>query len=215
MQNPTIALAAAIAAVRGGLRCVEVAMTTPHATRIMRDLAAACPDAVVGAGTVLTHMQVRQACDAGAKFALSPVTDADIIAECHRSGMLAVPGAATPTECFRAYEMGARVVKVFPINLYGGIAFVKAMQGPLPQIPLLATSGIDTESLSQYLSAPNVLAVGASRQILPKEALENKDWTGVTRRARVWARIAEQYVADCDALSPSSRPGSTHSDTVT
>lgn len=134
-------------------------------------------------------MTLAQEC--GARFALSPVTDERIIRQAHDLGLLAVPGAATPTEMHNAYhKAGARLVKIFPVNLYGGIDFVKAMQGPLGHIPLLPTSGIDAESLPEYLAARNVWAVGASRQILLKDALERSDWDRITQGASEWAAIA-------------------------
>jgi len=84
-------------------------------------------------------------------------------------------------------------VKIFPINLYGGLDFVKAMQGPLKHVPLLPTSGIDVESLPRYLAASNVWAVGASRQILPKDALASGKLDAVTEQAKVWASIAAKH----------------------
>lgn len=110
--------------------------------------------------------------------------------------MLSVPGAATPTEIHNAYHhAGARLVKVFPLNLCGGVEFVKAMQGPLGHIPLLPTSGVDLETLPKYLAARNVWAVGASRQILLKDALGHGDWNTITERASVWAAIAAEHTS--------------------
>lgn len=107
--------------------------------------------------------------------------------------MLFVPGAATPTEIHDAFQhAGARLVKVFPVNLCGGVNFVEAMQGPLGHIPLLPTSGIDLESLPKYLAARNVWAVGASRQILLKDALTRGDWDTITERARIWTGVAAE-----------------------
>lgn len=194
MDDPEVALEAAAAAVRGGIRCIEITMTTPDALQVMRALHARCSEAVIGAGTVLTRDNADAAFQAGALFALSPVVDTDIIQYCNNLGMLAVPGAATPTEICKAHNEGhARLVKIFPVNLYGGYEFVRAMRGPLPQIPLLPTSGIDLRNLSQYLSCDNVYAVGASRQILQSSALRNKQWDIITESAREWATAAQLH----------------------
>lgn len=195
MDTPTLALSAASAALRGGIRCVEVALTTPSAPSIIRTLSAEFPSAIIGAGTVLTSSDVAAAASAHAKFALSPVTDVALIKEIHAAGMLAVPGAATPTEIHAAHTAGAWLVKVFPVNLLGGIDFVKAMQGPLGHIPLLPTSGVNEDLLREYLQQPNVACVGASRQILPKDALRQEDWITIEGKARIWAGIAAEYAA--------------------
>lgn len=187
------ALLAAQAALDGGLRTIEVALTTPQAPALIRTLRAYCPSALIGAGTVLTPLQADRVHQSGAQFALSPVLETSVVDRCRHLGMLSVPAGSTPTECYNAYMAGAKVVKVFPINLYGGLDFVNAMQGPLPFIPLLPTSGVDTQSLPYYLDAPNVCAIGASRQIMPKDALENEDWTQIRRRAGEWAAIAAPF----------------------
>lgn len=193
MNDPDIAFEAAVAAIRGGLRCIEVTMTTPDAPCIMRKLIETCPDAHVGAGTILTKSQADEALAAGAKFALSPVVDAEIIRYCNERGMLSVPGAATPTEVHSAFAgAGARLVKLFPVNLYGGVDFVRALRGPLGHVTLLPTSGIDLQSMGEYLKLDNVSAVGASRQILTKDAVERRDWDAVSSNAEQWASVASR-----------------------
>ncbi|CAN8067507.1 unnamed protein product [Agarophyton chilense] len=189
-NDASVAYEAAAAALRGGLKCIEITLTTPNAIELIQRLRLEFPSACIGAGTVLSHRQITAVHQAGACFAMSPITDASIITACSVRGILPVPGAATPTECFTAHQHGARIVKVFPINLFGGIRFVKAMQGPLPNIPLLPTSGVGLESLSEYLSQSNVLAVGASRQLLPPEALRHKNWSAISCIAAQWASVA-------------------------
>lgn len=199
MNDPYLAISAASAAINGGLTTVEIAMTTPNAPMVINQLVENHKNATIGAGTVLTYSDVVAARDAGARFAFSPVTDASIIRACHEMGILAVPGAATPTECFNAYHhAGAKLVKVFPINLYGGIDFVKAMNGPFSQIPLVPSSGITFDSLPTYLAQSNVIAIGASRQILLKEALVSKDWASITETAKKWADLGKSYVQKMD-----------------
>lgn len=190
-NDSQVAYSAACAAIRGGVKCLEMTLTTPGATSMIGRLREGHPEALIGAGTVLTHEDVKAAADAGAAFAMSPVTDAAIIRTIHEHGLLAIPGAATPTEIWRAFHhAGARMVKIFPVAQCGGIDFVRALQGPLPQVPLLPTNGMPSESAADFLRERNVIAVGACRQIIPRELLRVGDWDAVTRLAHVWAEIA-------------------------
>lgn len=201
MHDPHAALSAAMAAVRGGLLCIEVTMTTPSAEQVISDLIAACPNAVVGAGTVLTREHVDAARDAGACFAMSPVADADIVQYCHQNGLLAIPGAATPTECYHAFHTaGAKLVKIFPAMVCGGLDFVRAMQGPLAYIPLLPTSSVKLDMVASYLQESNVWAVGASRQVVDSDCVDRHDWDGITERAKIWVSTAATAVSDYSGL---------------
>ncbi|KAK4535467.1 hypothetical protein CDCA_CDCA05G1492 [Cyanidium caldarium] len=187
---------AARAVMDGGLTTLELTMTTPGALLALRELCRTCPEhAVIGAGTVLSAAQLESAVRAGCRFAMSPVT----MAECtpHLSqyagdhGVLFIPGAATPSECAQAHRYAHLhgPVKVFPIDTVGGLRFVRALAGPLPHIPLLPTSGVTLDSVEEYLHAPNVFAVGASRQILPPEALRAGHWGAIGRRASQWHAV--------------------------
>jgi 2-dehydro-3-deoxyphosphogluconate aldolase/(4S)-4-hydroxy-2-oxoglutarate aldolase len=151
------------AAIRGGLRVLEITLTTPGAFEAIGALAAD-GDAVVGAGTVLTVEQAREVKAAGGRFVLSPVFDPAVIAEAHRLEMLAVPGTASPTEILAAYHSGARLIKVFPIGALGGPTFLRAVRGPFPDIPLAATNGPTAESLGDYFAA-GALTVGLGGEV--------------------------------------------------
>lgn len=188
--SPTTARACAEAALAGGLRTIEVTFTTPDAPALIRALRAAHPSALIAAGTVLTPADLSAAIAAGAAFALSPVHDPDLVAAAAARDFLLVPAAATPTEAFAAHRAGAPVVKLFPVDLCGGLAFVRALAGPLPHVPLLPTSGVTIETLPAYLAQPNVVAVGASRQILAPAAVAAADWADVSARAARWAAAA-------------------------
>jgi len=153
------------AAVRGGLRVLEITLTTPGALRAIETLAAR-GDAIVGAGTVLTVEQARAVKDAGGRFALSPVFDPAVVAEAHRLDMLAVPGTASPTEILAAFRCGARLIKVFPVGALGGPAFLRAVRGPFPDIPLVGTNGPTADNLAEYFAA-GALAVGLGGEVFP------------------------------------------------
>jgi 2-dehydro-3-deoxyphosphogluconate aldolase/(4S)-4-hydroxy-2-oxoglutarate aldolase len=122
------------------------------------------PNLLVGAGTVLRREDVHQVAGAGGRFALSPVFDPDVVAEAHRSGLLAVPGAATPAEILAAHRSGARIVKVFPAAALGGPAYLRAIRGPLPHIPLLPTNGPTSMNLHDYFAA-GASAVGVGGEV--------------------------------------------------
>ena len=168
-------------------------MTTPGAPDIIAELRKRYPEALIGAGTVMTLEDVEAVHRAGALFALSPILDPPIITALHEHGILAVPGATTPTECWHAYRTGAKIVKVFPTNLCGGMDFIKAMQEPLGQIPLMPTFGVSATLLPQYLAEPNVFAVGVNRLVFQREAIASGDWETVKDRAKKWAAVAAEY----------------------
>ena len=151
------------AAVRGGLRVLEITLTTPGALQAIETLASS-GDAVVGAGTVLTVEQAREVKAAGGRFALSPVFDPAVVTEAHRPDLLAVPGTASPNEIMAAHRHGALLIKVFPIGALGGPPFLRAIRGPFPDVPLVATNGPTAETLGDYFAA-GALAVGLGGEV--------------------------------------------------
>lgn len=163
MGEDDLVVDACRAAVRGGLRVLEITLTTPGALKAIETLATD-GDALVGAGTVLTVEQAREVKAAGGRFALSPVFDPLVVAEAHRLEMLAVPGTASPTEILAAYHCGARLIKVFPVGALGGPAFLRAVRGPFPDIPLVGTNGPTAGNLGDYFAA-GALAVGLGGEV--------------------------------------------------
>jgi len=153
------------AAMKGGLGVIELTLTTPGALEVMTQLADD-PSACVGAGTVLSTKDVEAVAAAGGRFAMSPVYDAEVVTAAHQNGLLAVPGAATPGEIFAAHRSGARMVKVFPSAALGGPAFLRAVRGPLPHIPMVPTSGPTAETLGDYFAA-GAVAVGVGGEVFP------------------------------------------------
>jgi 2-dehydro-3-deoxyphosphogluconate aldolase/(4S)-4-hydroxy-2-oxoglutarate aldolase len=160
-----VVLDACRAAIRGGLNILELTLTTPGALDVMEQLAGD-DTAVVGAGTVLSVQDVERVAAAGGRFAMSPVFDAEVVAAAHHHGLLAVPGAATPREILTAHRSGARMVKVFPAAALGGPLFLKAVRGPLPDIPLVPTSGPTADTLADYFAA-GASAVGIGGEVFP------------------------------------------------
>jgi 2-dehydro-3-deoxyphosphogluconate aldolase/(4S)-4-hydroxy-2-oxoglutarate aldolase len=153
------------AAVRGGLPVLEITLTTPGALDAIEALADE-GTGLVGAGTVLDPADAERVAERGGRFGLSPVFDPDVVDALHARGVLAVPGAATPAEILAAHRHGARLVKVFPSGALGGPAFLRSVRGPLPDVPLVPTSGPTAENLPDYL-AVGAVAVGMGGEVFP------------------------------------------------
>ena len=156
-------LEACRAALSGGLRILEITLTTPGALDVIETLASE-GKALVGGGTVLSADDARAVAARGGHFALSPVFDPEVVDEAHRLGLLAVPGTATPREILAAHRHGARLVKVFPAGALGGPAYIRSVRGPLPDIPLIPTSGPSAQTLAEYMSA-GAVAVGVGAEV--------------------------------------------------
>jgi len=131
----------------------------------------------IGAGTVLSVDEVRAAHDAGASFIVSPDTDPDVIAETKRLGMASIPGAMTPSEVKRAHSLGADIVKLFPADDLG-YHYIQNLKGPLPHIPLMATGGVNPETIPEFLSR-GILAVGTGITIFRPDLVASKDYEGI------------------------------------
>ncbi|MBC7098406.1 bifunctional 4-hydroxy-2-oxoglutarate aldolase/2-dehydro-3-deoxy-phosphogluconate aldolase [Candidatus Bipolaricaulota bacterium] len=136
----------------GGLFCLEITMTTPGALRAIEEAREELPDVLMGAGTVLDGPTARQAILAGAQFLVTPTVALDVIEVAHRYGVPVIPGAMTPTEILTCWEAGADMVKVFPAEVLGP-SFIKAVHGPLPQIPLVPTGGITADNAGEFIRA--------------------------------------------------------------
>jgi len=152
------------AALRGGLGILEITLTTPGALDAIEALSAE-PGAIVGAGTVLTTDDVRDVALAGGRFALSPIFDPAVVDTAESLGILAIPGASTPTEIIAAHRHGARAVKVFPAGALGGPDYLRAIRGPLPFVDLIPTSGPAPHNVADYLAA-GAIAVGFGRDVI-------------------------------------------------
>jgi 2-dehydro-3-deoxyphosphogluconate aldolase/(4S)-4-hydroxy-2-oxoglutarate aldolase len=178
-------LGACGAAVKGGLRVLELTLTTPGALDAIRTLARE-GDSLVGAGTVLTRQDVADVAEAGGRFVMSPVFDAGVVDAAHACGLLAVPGAATPSEILTARRHGAHLVKVFPAGALGGPDYLRALRGPLPDPLLVPTSGPDSGNLSAYVDA-GASAVGVGAEVFPPDFNLASVEEAARRIAQAWA----------------------------
>ncbi|MEU9519734.1 bifunctional 4-hydroxy-2-oxoglutarate aldolase/2-dehydro-3-deoxy-phosphogluconate aldolase [Streptomyces sp. NPDC048224] len=177
------------ALVAGGLPAIEVTLRTPAALDAIRAIAAEVPDAVVGAGTVITAEQVGEVVAAGARFLVSPGWTDTLLEAMRASGVPFLPGVSTTSEVVALLERGVREMKFFPAEAAGGTAYLKALAAPLPQARFCPTGGIGPDSAPEYLALPNVGCVGGS-WMLPKDAVAGRDWGRVEALARAAAALS-------------------------
>ena len=176
-----VAIARALLA--GGLTAIEVTLRTPAALDAIAAIKSEVPDIALGAGTVLDARQVAQARAAGASFLVTPGTPPDLARALAESGLPAVPGAATPGELIGLTNLGFRVAKLFPAAAIGGLALIRALQGPLGGLLLCPTGGIREADAAGYLAEKNVVAIGGSWMVA-KEWIEAGHYREVERAAR-------------------------------
>lgn len=158
----------------GGCAIAEITLRTDAGLEAIRTLRRSHPDALIGAGTVLTLDAAAQVVEAGARFVVSPATNPELIAFCRSAGVPVFPGAATPTEVDAAVRAGADAVKFFPAEAMGGIPVLKALAGPFREVSFVPTGGINESNLADYLRVPNVLACGGTWLVAPTLLAEER-----------------------------------------
>lgn len=188
VDDPSDAVPLARALVAGGLPAIEVTLRTPAALEAIRAIADAVPDALVGAGTVITPEQVTEAVTAGARFLVSPGWTDVLLDAMRASGVPCLPGVSTTSEVVALLERGVREMKFFPAEAAGGTAYLKSLGGPLPQARFCPTGGIGPTTAPDYLALPNVGCVGGS-WMLPADAVAARDWARVEELARAAAGL--------------------------
>ncbi len=179
----------ATALCKGGLSVLEVTLRTDCGLDAIREIKAALPDAVVGAGTVITAEDVRKAKGAGAEFLVSPGCTPSLLAAAKAENMPLLPGVNSPSEAMVLLEQGLECLKFFPAQAAGGVPMLKSIAGPLPQLKFCPTGGVSMANARDYLALPNVLCVGGS-WMLDQQAIANKDWPTIEALAREAAALA-------------------------
>lgn len=188
--GPLVEVVKALA--EGGVTVAEVTFTVPNALDVIREAKRQLGDRVLlGAGTVLDPETARAAFLAGAEFLVSPAVNLDVIRMARRYDKLVMPGAFTPTEIVAAWEAGADVVKVFPADIVGP-AFFKAVRGPLPQIKLMPTGGVDLNTAAEFLKA-GAVCLGVGGQLVEAQAVANRDFARITSLAKQYTEIVKQF----------------------
>lgn len=173
VNSQDLALFAAETVYSGGIPVVEITMTTPGALELINDLAHRFPDLAVGAGTILDDDMARKCVDAGARFLTSPGFVPEVVAYAKKVDVVVFPGALTPTEVIAAWKAGSDFVKIFPTGHLGGTQYLRALKVPLPQIPLIASGGVNQSTASDFIVA-GATAIGLGGELLPKEALHHR-----------------------------------------
>jgi len=199
--SPAVALSAAGAVAKGGIALVEITFTVPDAARVMAELSGRA-DLVVGAGTVLTAAQAAQALAAGARFIVAPNLSLEVARAALDAGVMYVPGAYTTNEILAARAAGAHVIKVYPVGVAGGPAYIRTIRDPLPDVPMLAAGGTDFENTVPFLQA-GCVGVGLGPAIADPALAAAGRFDEITRRARAFVeRVSEAF-----AQSPRAAAG--------
>src|SRR5437868_11277351 len=179
------------ALVDGGVTVVEITMTVPNALDVVRQVRQALGDRLLlGAGTILDPETARAALLAGAEYLVAPTVNLEVIRLCRRYDKLVMPGAFTPTEILTAWEAGADVVKVFPAEVLGP-AFFKAVRGPLPQVRLMPTGGVDLTTAAAFLKA-GACCLGVGSQLVEPKAVAAGDFGRIRELARQYVEVVHE-----------------------
>ncbi|HVP14481.1 MAG TPA: bifunctional 4-hydroxy-2-oxoglutarate aldolase/2-dehydro-3-deoxy-phosphogluconate aldolase [Terriglobales bacterium] len=187
--DPAAALGAARAVAAGGIELIEVTFTVPDAPGVMAALRDQ-PGVLVGAGTVLDADQARAALEAGARFLIAPNLSREVAAAALAAGAMFCPGAYTTSEILAARGAGAHVVKVYPVGVAGGPAYIRVIRDPLPDIPLLAAGGTNLENVTAFLEA-GCVGVGLGASLADPALAAAGRFDEITRRARAFVdRVA-------------------------
>lgn len=171
------------ALVEGGLPVLEITLRTPVALNAIRAIKDACPDAIVGAGTLRGTTDVEATMEAGALFGVSPGSPAELIEAVRRANLPFLPGSATPTEAMELADQGFEVLKFFPAEAAGDVPMLKSMASPLPDVKFCPTGGVSLDNARNYLALPNVVTVGGS-WVAPDKLVESGDFAAITKLAK-------------------------------
>ena len=194
LEDPAEAGAMADALLEGGIHAVELALRTPRSLEALSVMRQHAPDILLGAGTVIRPEQVKLAQEAGADFAVAPGANPRILEIARAANLPFAPGIATPSDIEISLEYHCNVLKFFPAEPSGGLAYLRNMTAPYKHLGLhyIPLGGVNVGNVAAYVQEPNVLAVGGS-WVAPRELIDRKDWTEVTRRAREAVEMIHQY----------------------
>ena len=192
--NPAEASRAVEAVCAGGISIVEITMTVPDAPRVLREVARANSDFLIGAGTVLSAKQAEICIDAGARFLVSPGLSPEVIHTASKHGVLAIPGAFTPTEVMAATELGVDVIKIFPCGSGGGPSHIKALRAPFPDCRFIPTGGVTLKNAEEYFAA-GAFALGIGAELADLAALRRNEPHKLTEAAKSLAAIVNKHRA--------------------
>ena len=175
----------------GGVPVAEVTFRAAGADTAIRLMKEACPEMMVGAGTVMTKEHVDMTIAAGGEFIVTPGFDPEIVAYCQEKGIAVFPGCTTPTDYHAAYKFGLEVLKFFPAEQSGCLAKIKAMSAPFPMFKVMPTGGISLKNLKEYISTPVICACGGSYMVTA-ELIEGQKWDEITELCKKSVEIVKE-----------------------
>jgi 2-dehydro-3-deoxyphosphogluconate aldolase/(4S)-4-hydroxy-2-oxoglutarate aldolase len=188
--SPELTVKMVEALVAGGVLGIEITYSTPNAEEVVRTLSSTFGNSIVlGMGTLTRPEQAAQAKQAGANFLVSPICEPGLVKGMLASGLLTMAGALTPTEVFQAYDLGVDVVKVFPGSL-GGPAYIKALKGPFPYIPMMPTGGVNAGNVAEWFKT-GVVAVGAGSELCPPQLAKDGKFNEITKLAADFVQVVK------------------------
>lgn len=198
LSSAADALFAADAVSDSGIPIVEVTMTVPGALEVIKELAGNDAEFIVGAGTLLEIDIARRCLDAGARFLTSPGLDLEIVDFAAEHDVLVFPGALTPTEITVGWKAGADLIKVFPCSQLGGASYIKALKSPFPNVPLIASGGVNQHTAADFILA-GAAAVGIGRDLIQPDAIKHRERDWIRELARRFLRIVKEARAQMQA----------------
>lgn len=185
------------AVARGGIESIEITANSDRPWELIELLRAELPDCSIGTGTILSLADLRNAIACGAEYIFTPHFDRSLIQAAIAAQVPIVPGALSPTEIITAWQAGATAVKVFPIQAVGGIDYLKVLQGPIGQIPLIPTGGVTIDNAPDFLMA-GAIAVGLSGDLFPPDEIGREDWSNISNRAsNLVAELKRRKLCGC------------------
>ncbi len=188
--SPDLTIQMVEALVAGGVKGIEITYSTPNAEDVVKKLAEKFGDDIVlGMGTLTEPAQALSARAAGANFLVSPICEPELVRAMVASGLAVMAGAFTPTEVFQAYRLGTDVVKIFPGSV-GGPAYLKALKGPFPYIPMMPTGGVNAGNVAEWFAA-GVVAVGAGSELCPPQLAKEGKFEEISRRAAEFVKVVQ------------------------
>lgn len=193
IDNPDDAVPLAKALLQGGVACMELTLRTPRALEALRRIRDEVPEMMAGVGTILTTTQVNDVVAAGAAFGVAPGMNVRVATLARSLELPFAPGVCTPSDIEQALECGCRVMKFFPAEPLGGMAYLKSITAPYAHlgVTFIPLGGIDTDKVEGYLREPSILALGGS-WIAPRDLIQKQDWDCIAGRAKQVAEIVEK-----------------------
>ena len=179
------------------LPVVEITLTVPNAIEAITAVAKRFSGKMlIGAGTVTDAEACQRAVDAGAEFIVTPCLVPEVIEAAHRAGVAVLPGALTPSEVFDAFRLGGDMVKVFPAQSVGGAAYLRALRGPFPDVPLVPTGGVTLETIAELFQA-GAAAVGVGSELISKDALDRRDYAAIGALGKQFLAARQRWRSNC------------------